>query len=47
MIGNVQTHEDQPKQEWQTPELIDLGDGLGDVAGGLGALNDGVVEAIS
>lgn len=37
----------EAKQQWQKPELIDLDEGLTAVFGGLGGLNDGVVEALS
>ncbi len=30
------------KREWQTPELENLGTGIGDVAGGTAAVSDGM-----
>jgi hypothetical protein len=39
------TAQNEAKLEWQTPILVDLGDGLVNVALNPGAGNDGIIEA--
>jgi hypothetical protein len=47
MNNETETCEVDTKLEWQTPQLIDLDEGLISVALALGAVNDGEGAAVS